>query len=161
MTDQTTRSIQQKLADNGLLMSNFIVRNITFSPEYAASVEQKQIAEQQAQQAKLVVEQRRQEAEQARQQAQGVADSVVIRAKGDAESRLIQAEAEAGALDLIAKALVDKPELLTYQYITKLSPNIQAMLLPSNQPFLFPLPTMEAPVQSVLPAPTAVPTTTP
>ena len=161
MTDQISASILQKLADNGLLMSNFIVRNITFSPEYAASVEQKQIAEQQAQQAKLVVEQRRQEAEQARQQAQGVADSVVIRAKGDAESRLIQADAEARALELIAKALLDKPELLTYQYITKLSPNIQAMLLPSNQPFLFPLPTMEAPVQSVLPAPTAVPTTTP
>ena len=99
----------QKLADNGLLMSNFILRNITFSPEYAASVEQKQIAEQLAQQAKLIVEQRKQEAEQARQQAQGVADSVVIRAKGDAESRLIQAEAEAQALELIAKALQDKP----------------------------------------------------
>jgi regulator of protease activity HflC (stomatin/prohibitin superfamily) len=161
MTDQISNGIEQKLADNGLLMSNFIVRNITFSPEYAASVEQKQIAEQQAQQAKLVVEQRRQEAEQARQQAQGVADSVVIRAKGDAQSRLIQAEAEAGALDLIAKALQDKPELLTYQYITKLSPNIQAMLLPSNQPFLFPLPTVGAPALSAQPVPTAVPTAVP
>jgi len=161
MTDQISNGIQQKLADNGLMMSNFIVRNITFSPEYAASVEQKQIAEQQAQQAKLVVEQRRQEAEQARQQAQGVADSVVIRAKGDAESRLIQAEAEAGALELIAKALLDKPDLLTYQYITKLSPNIQAMLLPSNQPFLFPLPTMGAPVLSEQPVPTVLPAPAP
>jgi regulator of protease activity HflC (stomatin/prohibitin superfamily) len=161
MTDQISQGIQQKLAENGLKMSNFIVRNITFSPEYAASVEQKQIAEQQAQQAKLVVEQRRQEAEQARQQAQGVADSVVIRAKGDAESRLIQAGAEAQALDLIAKALQDKPELLTYQYITKLSPNIQAMLLPSNQPFLFPLPTVGAATQAQLPMPTAVPTPLP
>ena len=64
-----------------------MIRNITFSPEYAASVEQKQIAEQTAQQAKLTVEQRRQEAEQARQVAQGAADAVVIAAKGDAESR--------------------------------------------------------------------------
>jgi regulator of protease activity HflC (stomatin/prohibitin superfamily) len=163
MTDQISQGIEQKLAQNGLKLSNFIVRNITFSPEYAASVEQKQIAEQQAQQAKLIVEQRRQEAEQARQQAQGVADSVVIRAKGDAESRLIQADAEARALELIARALLDKPELLTYQYITKLSPNIQAMLLPSNQPFLFPLPTMAAQSGQSLPGilPTPAPTTTP
>ena len=162
MVTKISDSMRAKLVENGLLMSDFILRNITFSPEYAASVEQKQIAEQLAQQAKLIVEQRKQEAEQARQQAQGVADSAVIRAKGDAESRLIQAEAEAGALELIAKALQDKPELLTYQYITKLSPNIQAMLLPSNQPFLFPLPTTEAPLLTVpTPAPTAVPTTTP
>jgi len=62
------------------------------------------------------------------------------KAKGDAESRLISAEAEAKSLDLIASALKDKPELLTYQYITKLTPNISVMLLPSNSPFLFPLP---------------------
>jgi regulator of protease activity HflC (stomatin/prohibitin superfamily) len=161
MAIQITDAMRQKLVDNGLLMSDFILRNITFSPEYAASVEQKQIAEQLAQQAKLIVEQRKQEAEQARQQAQGVADSAVIRAKGDAESRLIQAEAEAGALELIALALLDKPELLTYQYITKLSPNIQAMLLPSNAPFLFPLPTLEATTQSQRPELPALPTTTP
>ncbi len=121
-----------------------MLRNITFSPEYAASVEQKQIAEQQAQQAKFVVEQRKQEAEQARQVAQGLADAVVIHAKGDAEARLIQAEAEAKALELIAAALADKPELLTYQYITKLAPGIQVMLVPNNTPYLLPLPTLQA-----------------
>ena len=61
----------EKLAANGLIMYDFILRNITFSPEYAASVEQKQIAEQLAQQAKFVVEQRKQEAEQARQVCPG------------------------------------------------------------------------------------------
>jgi regulator of protease activity HflC (stomatin/prohibitin superfamily) len=165
MVSKISDGMRAKLEENGLLMSNFILRNITFSPEYAASVEQKQIADQLAQQAKLIVEQRKQEAEQARQQAQGVADSAVIRAKGDAESRLIQAEAEARALEFIASVLQNNPQLLTYQYITKLSPNIQAMLLPSNQPFLFPLPTMDAPLlggQNVpAPVPTAVPTTTP
>ena len=86
---------------------------------------------------------RKQEAEQARQTAQGQADSAVIASKGAAEARLINAEAESKALLLIAEALKDKPELLTYQYITKLSPNIQAMLLPNNAPFLFPLPEMQ------------------
>ena len=140
MVDKIRTGIETKMAANGLTLDDFVLRNLTFSPEYGASVEQKQIAEQQAQQAKFVVEQRRQEAEQARQVAQGSADANVINAKGAAESRLIAAEAEAKALELIAAALKDKTDLLTYQYIVKLAPNIQVMLLPSNSPFLFPLP---------------------
>lgn len=139
MAEQLRAQMALKLDQNGLILYDFVLRNITFSPEYAASVEQKQIAEQLAQQAKLTVEQKKQEAEQARQSAQGRADSVIIEAKGNAEARLIQAEAEAKALELIAAVLKDKPELLTYQYITKLTPNINVMLLPSNSPFIFPL----------------------
>ena len=165
MTQQISDDMRQRLQENGLAMYSFILRNITFSPEYAASVEQKQIAEQQAQQARFVVEQRKQEAEQARQQAQGLADSAVIRAKGDADARLIQADAESRALQLIAAALQDNPDLLTYQYITKLAPGIQVMLVPNNTPYLLPLPTLEPSVPSqVLPpaaVPTPAPTTTP
>ena len=78
----------KKLSENGLILVDFVLRNITFSPEYAASVEQKQIAEQLAQQARFVVEQRKQEAEQARQVAQGQADAAVIASKGDAKRAL-------------------------------------------------------------------------
>ncbi|HWQ04448.1 MAG TPA: prohibitin family protein [Longilinea sp.] len=147
-----------KLSDNGLILIDFVLRNITFSPEYAASVEQKQIAEQLSQQAKFVVEQKRQEAEQARQVAQGQADAVVIRAKADGEARIISAKAEAEALALISDALKNNPDLLTYQYISKLSPNIQTMLLPSNSPFLLQLPQYNT---TTNPTPTVVPTTTP
>ena len=163
MTKRVNDTMTQKLDDNGLVLVDFVLRNITFSKEYAASVEQKQIAEQQAQQAKFVVESKKQEAEQARQIAQGQADAAVIAAKGEAQARIIQAEAEEEALLLINDALKNNPDLLTYQYISKLSPSIQTMLLPSNAPFVFPLPngaTATAPATS-LPAPTAVPTTTP
>ncbi len=166
MTQEITENLRRKLGENGLLLSEFLLRNITFSPEYAASVEQKQIAEQQAQQARFVVEQRRQEAEQARQLAQGQADAVVIRAEGDGEARIIAANAEAQALNKIAEALADKPELLTYQYITKLAPGVQVMLVPNNTPYLLPLPTLEqvgpvAPSTFPTPLPTPEPTATP
>lgn len=136
-------AMQLKLAENGLLLSDFVMRNISFSPEFAASVEQKQIAEQQAQQAKLVVEQKRQEADQAREVAKGQRDAVIFRADGDAQARVIQAQAEANALQLVADVLKNNPDLLTYQYITKISPNVQVMFLPSNAPFIFPLPEMQ------------------
>jgi regulator of protease activity HflC (stomatin/prohibitin superfamily) len=168
MVDKIRASIDAKMTSNGLTLVDFVLRNLTFSPEYGASVEQKQIAEQQAQQAKFVVEQRRQEAEQARQVAQGSADASVIQAKGAAEARLIAAQAEAKSLELIAAALKDKPDLLTYQYIIKLSPNIQVMLLPANSPFLFPLPNSNNSGTNALPiviptplVPTPVPTPAP
>lgn len=140
MVQMVNDALAIKMNENGLMLVDFVLRNITFSPEYAASVEQKQIAEQQAQQAKLTVEQRIQEAQQAIETARGQADSAVIAAQGAAEARLIEAQAEAEALALIQQALANNPELLTYQYITKLAPNITAMLLPSNAPFVFTLP---------------------
>jgi len=148
-------------------MDDFILRNITFSQEYAASVEQKQVAEQNARQAAFVVQQREQEAEQARKVASGQADASVIQSKGDAEAiviqaranaeaRVIQAEAEANALEKIAEALNNNPDLLTYQYINKLSPGISVMLVPSGSPYLLPLPDME-----IKPETTVLPTATP
>ncbi len=138
MTSEISDGLAKRLEDNGLKLQEFILRNITFSDEYAKSVEEKQVAQQQAEQAKFVVEQRRQEAEQARQVAQGKADAAVIAAKGDAEARLIQAEAEAKALQMIAEALKSNPDLLNYQYITKLAPNTQVIMLPSNTPLMLP-----------------------
>jgi regulator of protease activity HflC (stomatin/prohibitin superfamily) len=132
--------LTQKLSENGLILVDFVLRNITFSPEYAASVEQKQIAEQKVQQEVFVVQQRIQEAQQAVETAKGEADSAVIAAQGAAKSRLIQAQAEADSLKLIQAAIANNPDLLTYQYITKLSPTISTMLLPSNAPFVFSIP---------------------
>jgi len=135
-----TENLRAKVEVNGLILDDFVLRNIAFSSEYAASVEQKQIAEQQAQQAKFVVEQKKQEAEQAREVAKGLADAAVTKAQGEADARLIQAEAEAKALQMIADVIRQNPDILTYQYITKLSPNVQVMLVPSESPFLFTIP---------------------
>lgn len=142
MVRYVSDALSQKFSDNGLIMVDFVLRNITFSPEYAASVEQKQIAEQQAKQAAYVVESKRQEAQQAIETAKGLAESSIIKAEGEAKARLIQAQAEADALKLIQDALKNNPELLTYEYISKLAPNITTMLLPSNQPFYFQIPNL-------------------
>lgn len=130
----------KKFDDNGLTLVDFVLRNITFSPEYAASVEQKQIAEQQVKQAAFVVEQKKEEAQQVIETARGDAEAAVISAQARAESRLIEAQAEADSLKLIQDAIANNPELLTYQYISKIAPNISTMLLPSESPFIFQIP---------------------
>jgi regulator of protease activity HflC (stomatin/prohibitin superfamily) len=149
-----TENMSVKLGDDGILLSDFILRNITFSPEYAASVEQKQIAEQK-------VDQRKQEADQAREVAKGQKDASITIAEGNAQARLIEADAEKGALLLVSEALLGNPELLTYTYITKIAPGIQVMLLPSDNQFLFPLPTL-GPGSNIVPSlPTPEPTPLP
>ena len=131
------------LEEGGLILHDFVLRNIAFSPEYAASVEQKQIAEQEAERAIFVVAQREEEANQARAVAAGQADAVVINAQGAADARVIEAEAEATALELLAAALALNPDLVTFEYVQRLGPGIQVMLVPSDNPFLLPLPSLE------------------
>ncbi len=160
MAQIITDELSKSLAQNNLLLLDFVLRDIHFSEGYAAAVEQKQIAEQLAQQAQLTVEQKRQEAEQARQvaqgqadaaviAAQGAADSAVIAAKGAAEARLIQAEAEARANELLSQSLT--PTLLQYQYILKLAPGVQTIFVPSGNQFILPLPTTGSPPVTTTP----------
>lgn len=137
--------IEATFTKNHIVMTDFLLRNIRFSDEYAAAVEQKQIAEQQAQQAEFVIAQKKAEAEQARQVAQGQADAAVIAAQGAAQARLIEAEAEAKALDLIAAVLSKNPLLLQYQYITKLAPGVQTIFIPTGNQFILPLPSTTTP----------------
>jgi hypothetical protein len=62
--------------------------------------------------------------------------------EGEANARviLLKAQAESQALQLLAAVLKENPGLLTYRYIDKLSPSLKAMLIPSNNPLILPVP---------------------
>jgi prohibitin 2 len=139
--DAIEQKLQEIFADNGLLLrqNDFIVRNITFTPEYADAIERKQIAEQEAERARFVVEQQKQEAERLREEAKGDKDAAITRAEGDAEATKIRADGEAEALRLVNEVLAQNRDLLQYKYIEKLGANIDVMLLPANSPYLFDL----------------------
>jgi prohibitin 2 len=145
--DELATEIEEALnvvfLDNGLILDDFVLRNITFTPEYAAVIEQKQIAEQEVQRQMFVVKQREQEAEQLRKQAQGEADAAVIASEGKAKAILVEAVAQAEALEQLGKALKTSPDLLQYTYVQELSDNIKVMLIPSNSPYLFDLPALD------------------
>ena len=135
--------LRSTLQENGLMLDAFVLRNITFTPEYASVIEQKQIAEQEVQRQAFVVKQREQEAEQLRMQAKGQADAVVIAAEGKAQEILIEAQAQAAALEAIGDALTTNPDLLQYTYVQELGDDVKVMLVPANSPYLFELPELE------------------
>jgi regulator of protease activity HflC (stomatin/prohibitin superfamily) len=141
--DELQLNIEDELgamfAGEGLLLKGFVIRNVNFTEEYASSIEQKQIAEQEAERMKFVVDREEREADRKRAEAEGVKDAAIIQAEGEAES-----------LRLISQALADNPDLLTYRYIEKLAPNISVLMLPSGSPFILD-------PASMLPATTSTP----
>jgi regulator of protease activity HflC (stomatin/prohibitin superfamily) len=132
LQQQIEAQLREQFAAQGLILDAFQLRNITFSPEYAQSIEQKQIAQQQSEQAKLLVQKSQQEADQLRAKVKGEADAVILRATGDAEAAVTRAKGDAEALRLIAEALKTNPDLLTYTYIQKLAPNVGLIMLPAS-----------------------------
>jgi regulator of protease activity HflC (stomatin/prohibitin superfamily) len=151
LIDDISAELERKLEEEGLILVDFVLRNIAFSSEYAAVIESKQIAEQKVLEEQFIVQQKEQqalqaiaiadgEAKSAVKIAEGQAEALLIAANAEAQARLITAQAEAQALQLLGQAIAINPDVLTLEYIQQLAPNIQVMLLPSDNPFLLPLP---------------------
>ena len=124
----TEQALRERLEKSGLLLLSFDIRNVNFTEEYARSIEQKQIAQQDAERMQFVLQREQQEATRKQVEAEGIKQAAIIEAEGEAES-----------LRLVSQALSENPNLLTYRYIEKLAPNITTMLLPSNSPFILDL----------------------
>lgn len=115
--------ITQELQGQSIVVDDVLLNNISFSNEFESSIENKQIQSQNAlaEQQKVIV---------AKQQA----DQAVATARGRAESTLIEAEAQAQANKELAASVT--PELVQYQMVSKLAPNVQTIMLPAGQPFI-------------------------
>ena len=122
---KTEDALRERFDESGLTLLSFDIRNVNFTDEYARSIEQKQIAQQQAEQMQFVLEKQTKESERMRVEAAGFKDAAVIRAEGEAE-----------ALKLVSEALAANPSLLTYRYIEKIAPNLDVLMVPSNAPFI-------------------------
>lgn len=159
---QISDGLRTALEREGFTLVEFLVRNIEFSPEFANAIEQKQIAEQEAQRAVFLVQQAEQEAEQRRTEASGIADANVIESEGEAQSIIVRAEAEAEALTLISQILSENPNLIQYEYINELGDQVQLIIVPSDSPFLFDLEELAGQAGGgTTVAPSAVPTAIP
>jgi len=108
--ERIAEKLRTLFAKNYIVLDEVLLRNVKFSPEFQKAIENKQIAQQEAQRMKYVLEQ--QEMEKKRK---------IIEAEGDAE-----------AIRIKGKALAENPKLIQYEYVQKLSPNIQAIITDQN-----------------------------
>ena len=130
--DMLSTILNEKLLEQHLVMNQFLLRNVTFSPEFDQALEDKEIAAQR-------IVQSESNAESVRKLAAGDADRIRIIANAEAEAIKIKAQAQADALELIAAVLEGNDDLLTFEYINQLSPNIRALVVPQENPLLLPL----------------------
>lgn len=135
-------AIQTQLANlmavEGLDLTDFIIREITFSnQDFADSIERVLIAERAVQEAANRARQEEEEANRVRIRAQGERDAEILRAEGEAQGIVLLAQANAEALRLVSEQIAANPALIQYEYIRSLSDNINIALVPSNSPFLF------------------------
>lgn len=137
MEAEITAQLAERMSEEGMILTDLLVRDITFTEEFAQSIERAQIAEQRAAEARFQVEQRVAEAEQARAVAQGERDAEIARAEGEAQAIILRAQAEAEGLRLVSEQIQQNPELIQYEYVRRLADNINIALVPSNSPFLF------------------------
>jgi regulator of protease activity HflC (stomatin/prohibitin superfamily) len=170
MEDAMQKRIGERFDQEGLTLTDLLVRDITFSDQFRKAIEDKQIADQEAQQAELRVKQRQNEADQARAVAAGQRDAAIAAAQGQAQATILNAQAQAEALRLVSEQIAANPALIQYLYVQNLAKNISIALVPSNSPFLFDFnsltkanPDFRAPAvpQSTLPAATPEATATP
>jgi regulator of protease activity HflC (stomatin/prohibitin superfamily) len=126
--NQITEAVIPAMTREGFTVEDILVRNVTFATEYANAIEAAQVAEVNIREQEFRVREVEQQAAQ-----------VEARARGEAEARIIQAEADAQALRLVAEVLAENPNLLQYEYIQRLSDQVQLIALPANSPFIFDL----------------------
>lgn len=113
--------LREKLAKDGIEIEAVMLRDVFFTPEYQKSIENKQIAQQQAQQMQFILEKEQKEAERKRIEAEGVKSATIIKAEGQAQ-----------ALEEINRMLSKNEDLLQYMYIDKLADDVEVLVVPSG-----------------------------
>lgn len=122
--EQLRLAVRQRLQNDEELkkinISDLLIDNIDFQPEFKTAIEQKQIATQDALREEERIKQRQAEAQQA-----------IETARGEAEAVKINAEAQAEANRLLAESLTD--QVIQFQALQKLADNVEIALLPAGQ----------------------------
>lgn len=102
--------ISPKFEKNGLVLDEIVIRNITFTPEYAKTLEEKQIALE-----NITTEKNKLEQEKIRK-----------------EQKIVEAEGDAKSIEIRQAALTKNPTIIQWEFVQKLAPNVQWGIMPDK-----------------------------
>ncbi len=102
--------ISPKFEKNGLILDEIVIRNITFTPEYAKTLEEKQIALE-----NITTEKNKLEQEKIRK-----------------EQKIVEAEGDAKSIEIRQAALTKNPTIIQWEFVQKLAPNVQWGIMPDK-----------------------------
>ncbi|MFH1416026.1 MAG: prohibitin family protein [Elusimicrobiota bacterium] len=99
-------SLREQLAKEFIIVDGVKLRDVKFTDKFAASIEQKQVAQQEMERWEYVKKQREKEA----------------------DARIIEATGKAEAMRIISDQLRKNPDIIKYNYVEKLSDNIEVIV---------------------------------
>lgn len=102
--------LRQAYAKHNIVLEEVVMRNVTYSPEFANAVEQKEVARQ-----------RIKTTEYEKEQAEFVKQKKIVEAEGEAE-----------AIRLKGEVLKSYPEVIQLEFVNKLAPEIDWGILPDS-----------------------------
>lgn len=132
---ETSRLLTTALTPYHVIVDAVNITNFTFSPQFSAAIEAKQVAQQQALQANYELDKRRIAAQQGIVQADADAKAKIAAAEGDARATVLRAEATAKANDLVQRTL--SSQVLRLKALEKWSGEVPRVVGAGNPlPFL-------------------------
>ena len=132
------KAIAAWLLKYGIELKEISISNVTFDPEYARAIEQKQIQEQRAAQKEYELQQAQREAEIAAARAKGEADAMREAAKGKADAMKVEGEAQAEYNKKVGLSLTDT--LIQSEYLKRWDGKLPTYMLGSGAMPMIPLP---------------------
>ncbi|HEX6850376.1 MAG TPA: prohibitin family protein [Candidatus Polarisedimenticolaceae bacterium] len=108
--EEINAKVKALVEKDGFVIDEIVLRDVRFTDQFAQAIEQKQIAQQSAEQMKYVLEKEQREA----------------------ERKVIEAEGRANAIEKINEALRQNPNYIRYLYVDKLSDKISVIVSDQN-----------------------------
>jgi len=106
IVEQIQTTLRPKFLQNYLILDEVLLRDIRFSNEFQAAIEQKQVAQQASEQ--MVYE--------------------LQRADSEKQQKILQAQGESESIRKVADALEHNPGLIPYEYVRLLSPTAKVVM---------------------------------
>lgn len=116
------------LEEQGLSLTDLLIRDVTFSDDFSAALEARAVAEQRLQSTEIDAATRREE-------AAGMAEGFIEEARGAAQARIIQAEGLAEELRIVSPLLMENPLLIQYLFVSNLADNVTTLVVPGGGMF--------------------------
>lgn len=99
-------ALKKTLGNSDIILDEVLLRNIRFSPAYAAAIEQKQIAQQNAQRMQYVL----------------------LKAEKEKQQKILEAQGDAASIELRGHAIAQNSRVVQYEYARKVAPNVGAII---------------------------------
>ena len=122
----------QTLGDDGIVIENVNIEDISYSNDYLKNVEERMKAEVEVQKLQQNALRERVQAEITVTRAQAEADSTTARAKADSNAIILRGNAEADAIKAKAAALANNPLIVDYEKAQKWNGVLPTQMLPNT-----------------------------